>query len=73
MESPTTDGQGLEELGDGLPTGLGIASSARRRALGRREVGDALGGLDGNVGPGHGEMGLNRKVMDQFAGYTGPL
>lgn len=53
LDIQTTNGQRLEQLRDGFATSLGIASSARRRALGRREEGDTLRGLRGNVGPSH--------------------
>lgn len=54
LECQASDGQGLEEFRNGLSTSLGITSCACWWALSRREVGDALRGLGGDVWPSHG-------------------
>lgn len=53
LECLASDGQRLEELRNRLAACLGVASCASRRTLSRREVGDALGRGDGDIGPGH--------------------
>lgn len=53
LERLASDGQGLEELWNGLAAGLGVARRARGLTLSRREVGDTLGGFDWDIGPRH--------------------
>jgi hypothetical protein len=55
LECLASDGQGLEELRNGLAACLGLASSSCWWTLSRSEEGDALSGFDGDVGPSHGE------------------
>lgn len=54
VECLASDGQRPEELGNGLAACLRIARSSSWRTLSRSEVGDTLGGGDGDVGPSHG-------------------
>lgn len=53
LECLASDGQRLEELGNGLAACLGVPRRAGWGTLGRREVGDALGRMDGDIGPSH--------------------
>lgn len=62
LESLATDGQGLEQLGNRFCICLRIARSACGRTLGRGEVGDALGGLDRDVGPSHDGNGQEENL-----------
>jgi hypothetical protein len=55
LESLTSNGQGLEQFGNGLAAGLRVARRTSRRALRGCEVGDALSGGNGDVGPSHGD------------------
>jgi hypothetical protein len=55
LESLTSNGQGLEQFRNGLAAGLRATRRTSWRALRRCEVGYALSGSNGNVGPSHGD------------------
>lgn len=55
LEYLASDGQGLEELRNGLAACLGVAGSSCCWTLSRSEVGDALSSVDGDIGPSHVE------------------
>jgi hypothetical protein len=55
LESQASNGQRLEQLRNGLAAGLRVARRTSWRALRRCEVGDALSGGNGDVGPSHGD------------------
>jgi hypothetical protein len=55
LEGHASNSQGLEQFRDGLATCLRVASSTGCGLLGRSEIGNALSGLDGDIGPSHFE------------------